>query len=471
MNKVLILIQLPLPHKSYGSMNKQSASHRWIFRAWTAALLGGNVALLSLAANAQPDEAAAPAVAGWNDNYAYDLPESLVAEGRRHMAQHAYSEAQAAYSRAWQVTRINHGLESGEQIRPIEHLLDALLAQNKWEEFDQQINYLSWLNESAHRDDPEQRVEGLITISNWYRAAAATLDDSRSNWYLIRAKHLNWQAISVLERSFGPYDLRLAPLLYRVAMDHYYQAISTQRRGMTSYEYKTDDKVLVNGWALNKNETVGRSYRIGRENLLRIRALYAHHGQSSPLTDALLLVHLADWELVFENGDRAAALYQTAYDHLLSAGIPNHDVERFFDRPVVLPSTHLSLQWPLWESPWEEKPLEYVAWSPAYPGAQKPDDPLDTYRNRLESLMSQRAVVRLNPDSAFATGFESESDPHRFNYVVSDLDLSENPEVNDSLLDWVYAELPMLKLRPRILDGKLTVHEAVTLDYVFSPRR
>ena len=463
MNKVLILIQLHLPYKSQRFMSKHTASHPTSLLAWSVILLGGMLSGLNSPASAQSDS--------WIDNYSHELPESLVSDGRRLMAQHAYDEAEAAYARAWQVTRINHGLTSANQIRPIEHLLDALLAQGKWEDFDQQINYLSWLNDTAHQDDPQSRVEGLTTISNWYRAAAASMDDSRSNWYLIRAKHLNWQAISEIERHYGPGDMQLAPLLYRVAMDHYYQAISTQRRGMTSYEYKTNERALVNGWSLSKNETVSRSYRIGRENLLRIRALYARNGRQSAITDALLLVHLADWELVFENGEAAAAYYQAAYARLEEAGIPPQDVERFFGRPVVLPATHLTLTWPLWESAWDDQPLEYVAWSPAYPGAQKPDDPLDTYRNRLESLMSQRAVVRLNPDSAFATGFERETDPDRFNYIVSDMDLSENPEVNESLIDWVHAELPMLKLRPRMLNGKLTVHEVVTLDYVFSNRR
>lgn len=407
----------------------------------------------------------------WINNFAFERSESLINEGRQLMAEHHYAEAELVYDQAWQITRINHGLHDPGQIKAVEHLLDALLAQSKWDEFDQQLSYLIWLNETANQDDVASRVAGLTLISNWYRAAAATLSDQRSNWYLIHAKHLNWQAISLLESHFGTQDLQLAPLLYRVAMDHYYQAVSTQRRGMTSFEYKTDAKTPVNGWSLTRNETVNSSYRIGRESLLRIRSLYSHSAKASPLVDGLLLVHLADWELVFEHGVTATAYYGQAYKQLMEAGIDKEDVERFFNRPAVLPETHLRVQWPLWESDWEKQPLEYVAWSPAYPGAQKPDDPLDTFKSRLETLRSQRATIHLDPGTDSHEVVEQEYDPGRFNYVVSDLDVVENPEIKDSVLSWVYAELPMLKLRPRIQNGQLTIHEAFTLDYIFSGTR
>ena len=407
----------------------------------------------------------------WNDNYAFSQSESLIAQGRQLMAKRQFAEAEALFDRAWQIDRISNGLHASSQISTIEYLLDSLLAQNKWDDFDQQLSYLKWLNQTANRRNPEALVAGLTLISNWYRAAAATLNDSRSNWYLIHAKQLNWQAISQLENNFGPQDLRLAPLLYRVAMDHYYQAVSTQRAGMTSFEYKTNGKTPVNGWSLSKNETVNSSYRIGRENLLRIRSLYARSAKASPIIDGLLLVHLADWELVFEHGQTATAYYRQAYQRLAEAGISEDDVERFFNRPAVLPETHLRVAWPLWESAWDAQPLEYVAWSHAYPGAQKPDDPLDMFKSRLETLRAQRATVYLNPEINPREVVEQEYDPGRFSYVVSDLEVVENPEIKDSVLSWVYAELPMLKLRPRIHNGKLTMHEAFTLDYIFAQNR
>lgn len=429
----------------------------------SALLMAGN-------ALAQPGEVEADAQP-WNDNFSHELTESLIADGRRLMAMHQYADAENQYDRAVQITRINHGLHNSSQISAVEHLLDALLAQAKWDEFDQQLAYLDWLNRTANRDNPEQLIAGMTLISNWYRAAAATLNDPRSNWYLIHAKHLNWRAISMLERFYGPEDLRLAPLLYRVAMDHYYQAVSTQRRGMTSFEYKTDGKIPVNGWALSKNETVNASYRIGRENLLRIRSLYARSANASAISDAMILVHLADWELVFEHGPAANAYYRQAYQRLAEAGIQQDDAERFFDRPVVLPETHLRVAWPLWESAWEQQPLEYVAWSQAYPGAQKPDDPFDTYKSRLETLRAQRATIYLNPGPDPGTVVGEEYDPVRFQYVVADLEVVENPEIRQSVLSWVYAELPLLKLRPRIENGRVTVHQAITLDYVFAQER
>lgn len=436
------------------------------FRHCAGVILAG-VGCLGTAMAQDPSNSLIP---DYVDNFSLMQAEALVDEGRRLMAEHAYSEAEQRYRQAWQITRINEGLYSAGQMRPIEHLLDALLAQSAWDDFDHKLEYLTSLNDHVHANDPDRYVEGLVTLSNWYRAAAAALYDSRSSWYLVRAKHLNWQAVTVVERYFGPQDLRLAPLLYRITLDHYYQAISTQRRNLSSYEYLSDAKEPVDGWSLSRNETVQRSYRIGRDNLQRIRSLYAASAPESLLTDALLLVHLADWELVFEHPERAAAYYREANVRLQEAGIAADDIQRFFNRPVVLPVRQLVLEWPLWESRWEDQPVEYFAWSSAYPGAQRPEDPLDTYRSRMEALMRQRAIVQLNPGTATQALTEG-GNPAHFTYVVRDLDTSESPELTASLRHRVYEELPMLKLRPRLLNGRLALHEAVTLDYVFDAPR
>lgn len=399
----------------------------------------------------------------WLDNYQPGGVEQLVAEGRGFLQDRDYPRAEQAFARALHVGRVSNGLFSPALDPLVELLLESLLGQGKWQEFDRHLEYLAWLHERTLGVDPESLVAGLLRQSDWYRRAAAALDDNRSTWYLVQGKFLSWQAVSVLEAALGPEDLRLVPVLYRIVLDHYYQSASIQRQGMSSFEFKTDAKVIANGWSLSKNETVSRSYRIGRENLERIRKILAVRGVNPALSDALLGIQLADWELLHGGTGRAFEGYQDAYWQLLRAGIAPAEVDDFFDRLVVLPEQEVMLDWQPPVRHDNEAPLRVRGWSVIYPGVQVPPG-LESGRQfrppgGLPEYATVQMVFGLNGAETDAAG--------RPGYLVTGLNVLDYEPRDETLLQRAFREIPALAFRPRFSAGRPLARDMITLVYEF----
>ncbi len=405
----------------------------------------------------------------WMDHFAFENAEKMLEQGKQLMAATEYAEAEQAFAQAVQFSRVNQGLRDPGQIAMVDYLLDALLSQGKWDEFDQQLEYLHWLNSVAYDADVDAHAQGLVNLSDWHRAAAASFSDSRNSWYLVKAKHLNWQAISLLEGRYGSHDVKLAPLLYRIVVDHYYLAVSTQRRGLSSYEFKSDSKIIANGWSMNSNEMANRSYNIGKEILQRIAALYDAAGNAPRAAQGLNLIALADWELLFDNGTIALDYYLAGAEALLDAGFSNQEIDSFFSTAVILPVRNFSVQWPEQaDDLGRPAVLRYVAWSRSYPGAQFPDDLFLRLGYAENPQYAARATVEINLHSNIGSSDERELSPKRFNYRVGNHKVVDAAPESSDLAGRIEQELAHLQFRPRINNGKIDVHQLVTLDYVFA---
>lgn len=400
--------------------------------------------------------------AQWLDYFQPGREESLIDEARQAVLDFRFAVAEQLLDQALQVNRASAGLHNPSQLDVMDDILQAQLLQRKWQGFDQRLDYLSWLNSRLYADDPERLAEGLLRQSRWHRAAAAASSDSSSAWYLIQGKYLDWQAISALENRFGKSDPRLVPILYRIVLSHYYQTVSIERRGMTSFEFKTQQKVIANGWMSSRSETVRRSYRIGKELLERIRAIHAVQGDASMITDGLLQLHLADWELLYGAVAEAAALYRQAYRQLVEAGIVESALDDYFAQPRVLPLETLQLTW---ESATDQGPgaLRFEAWSRVYPGVQVPAEFLKLPYS-LQRTDSGRARARLTVN-------REPDDPLALDALNSgfDVQLLDVEPVSPQLQERARAEIPLLSLRPRLKGGELVAHEPILLDYRFAP--
>ncbi|MCH7817282.1 MAG: hypothetical protein IIC60_12005, partial [Proteobacteria bacterium] len=216
--------------------------------------LVGTVSINSFAASAPPvsateldDDGTEPP--HWINNFDQALSESLAQQANVLMEQGFYADAELAFAQALQAERINHGLHNSNQIPLLEALLESLLAQRKWDKLDQRFAYWEQLNRRivfsnvSKLLDSEQRLSGLYM-------AAASRGTSQSAWYLIKAKNVNWQAVTVIEQIYGKDDLRLPHWLYKIVLTHYYQSHLNQRRWMTSFEYKSNKQAFIPGWEL-----------------------------------------------------------------------------------------------------------------------------------------------------------------------------------------------------------------------------
>ncbi len=405
---------------------------------------------------------------GFLNNFAQTQFEILMDEGHELLERGRYEEAERVLSEAVQNIKINYGLDSTFQLPAVNLLGEALVAQGNWAALDRQLAYFEWINDNHYDKDIEVYLRWTEVLSRLYLAVAADINSPSNAHYLITAKNLNWRAVSAIESRFGEQSLRLAPWIYNIVQIHYYQSALSDRRGLTSYTYKTESPEIVSGWALGKTESLQKSYGIGRELLQRIRVLYRNSDLASVETDALIQLYQADWEFLFGNSRNAMRLYSSAIDNLRSAGHAQEQLNKLFSRVQVLPEQSLQLDWnSRINSELEQgsdNVLSYLAWSPVFPATELPSKKLpglssrhrDGYAllsfnlNTQESSLSANSEVSLNPD-----------------IKVSNIQfLQSNPDW-DIAKSQVEQEVSQLHFRPRIHDGRVSLSTSVEMEYSF----
>jgi len=394
-----------------------------------------------------------------------ELPDStlMLENGQSLLQSGQVNAAEKLFYDAFQVSRANGGFYIPEQISILENILASSLLLGKWDQFLQRAEYLERLYAQLYGVNSAQMVQGWQTLSYWHLAAAAAMDSDLTVWHLIKSRTLLWQAVSQIEALSGKNDPALAPLLYQIALRHYYTANSTQRRGITSYELRTDSPSFVSGWAHPKNATVKRDYEVGVELLQRIRGIYAVNSQADAETDAMLLLHLADWQLLFGKGGEALGHYYDAWDKLNAAGFTADQLDRYFNRPQLLPVSNLSTRFAA-EQHADINKLTFSYWSAALPGVQAPSEhPFTMLMGAGNDISKAAASIDLE-----ASGFNSEVRGRRgngsFDYHVADISWAEEP-VNMAVAQ-AELNISLLKFRPVLITGEVVNAEDVALDYM-----
>jgi len=207
------------------------------------------ISLVALVTSAHGQEAVISQQA-WLNNYQRFYAEQLVEQGILAMQQGEFQSAEQDFSKAIQVVKVNNGLHSALQGPALSHLIESLLAQGRWEAADKQLASFEWLNKRSYSQNIFDYLEGSRELSRLYLQASAYYTNPRSARYLISAKNLNWRAVSSIEATLGTDHPLLTPWLYDIVLIHFYQASLEKRKGMTSYEFKSDDGEIVAGWAL-----------------------------------------------------------------------------------------------------------------------------------------------------------------------------------------------------------------------------
>ncbi len=398
------------------------------------------------------------------DNFYTSDYGALLAGALSAMENGRLTEARQGISDALQVIKVNHGLLSPEQFPALQLLAAASLEQLDLETFDQHLAYFEWLLRKLSVSDFDAYLAGTEILTSLYLDAAAIADNPNNAHYLVAAKQLNWRAVSAIEIRYGKENLDLAPWLYNIVLTHYYQSELTRRKGITSYDYKSTTPEVVSGWSLTKNESLEQSYSIGFELLLRIRTLYANSTKASPLTDALMLTYLADWELIFNRTDAALDLYNTAYEMVRAADTDIATLESWFARPVIIPPTSFSDSWPQTRSS-ADTTINFVAWSSVFPGVHRPE---------LLVALTRRTISKYSATANFDLSFnnsgsaaEPTDDFEHISCSVSKLRIDEFSPHNDLVASLAQHQISALHFRPFLLDGKPVSGSNFRLNYVF----
>lgn len=417
----------------------------------------------SLIAQEPPNPVESP----WQNNFAQALTEQLLDRGMAELQTDDFESAEQTFSEAMQIIKINHGLDSELQIPALQLLVESLIPQGKWQSLDQQLSYFDWLNRKNGSQDIDNFLNGTEILSRLYLTAAADSDNPQSARYLIAAKNLNWRAVSVIEAVFGNDSLNLPPWLYNIVLTHFYQSSTTRRRGMTSYDYKSDTQSIVSGWSLSKNESVQKSYRIGLELLERIRTLYTESEIASAEIDAMVLVYLGDWELVFNRGNSALRYYQQAYARFIDAGLEPDRINRFFNQTTTLPTSELNVRLDSIAVRDDNETLTFIAWSPTFPGAALPSAQL---LNSTLIIPGQRVLATFDLVPLRRSTTPAVNEFPNLDFLISELQLISATPDSESVKQQARREITALRLRPKLVDGAVGERRGIRLDYFFLPQ-
>ncbi|MEX0740966.1 MAG: hypothetical protein WD071_16660 [Pseudohongiella sp.] len=251
-----------------------------------------------------------------------------------------FDAAEVAFRQAFESVRADQGLFHEAQLPVLDRLLAINLARRDWDQFNYYLDYHRALSERIYQNQQVRYAEALETGADWHQSAALAMTDEHRTWHLIRARNLLWQAVSSLEQRPG-HQAGLSPLLYRIAVLHYYLTTEASLRGLTSLEVRTDQPVRVSGWSMSGSEAERRSYAIGQELLERIHRQHTSDGE-----DNHALAHidtlLGDWQLLFGKDALARGYYRKAYQALRADPSATQLIESLFGNTVVLPAPYFA---------------------------------------------------------------------------------------------------------------------------------
>ncbi len=396
----------------------------------------------------------------------------LLESGEQLLGAGQFAAAENRFYEAFQASRANYGFYNAEQIPILEYIMAASLKRGNWEDFLRRAEYLERLSMQLYANNPDLKLASLESLSGWHLAAAAAMDQERSVWHFIKSRNLLWLAVSQIEGQAGRNDPRLLPLLYQIALNHYYMARSTQRRRITSYELRTDTPTFISGWSQRGTEALRKNYEIGLELLQRIRSIAATNSQSDNEMDGMALLYLADWNLLFGRGADALAGYYQAYDQLHAAKIADDELSSFFSQLSVLPVKTLDLAFPETRSTSQSGATVFKHWSQVLPGVEAPQMHPFAMLNEAGSGIAGSAAKQVDMHLALQiTGADSVVRGQRisdFNYQATDIAALDNTRLSATDLASALAELAQIQFRPILLAGEAVNVQDVTVQYVFA---
>ena len=399
--------------------------------------------------------------------YEHERSEQLIARGLLQMEAKDFRTAEKTFLEAVQVAKVNYGLRAPQQRAALEHLIEALLAQQKWQLAGDQLSYFEWLNDEIYLRDFYDYLRGTKQLSELLYRASADAENSNSTRYLILAKNLSWRAISAIEATLGETDPELVPWLYDVVLAHYYQVSLIKRRSLLNEVTAQENSVQYQGWTLAKSESLRISYRIGRDLLSRIQQILSA-GQDSPTeASALAVIYQADWELLFGHEAIAMTLYGEANRQLSSIGALSERLNQLFGQPRVLPDPVLYTSLNRLEAALAQGPIQFRAWTPNYPGAQLPSAKVAL----ADRAQPSSALVEFTLLPAPPIALMGNRRIIKLGFGLRNVDVLEITPRASALANEVRYQMSLLQLRPALKDGSPVEMDGLQLRYHFAPQQ
>ena len=271
--------------------------------------------------------------------YGEGLAEQLVGLGLAYKNLGQYPPAMAAFNRSLLVTRVNLGLYTLEQIPILEQIIATNTAAGDWTALNQNHQYLYWVYLRNYGVDDPRLLPVIDRLGYWQLHAYTYDNQAEGNNHLDQANNLFHDAIAIIESHYGPYDQRLLDPLYGIVLINYQIKATLNANfgstpdGMSIFD---DDLGTIN--ASDIQFYINSAYRTGKEALLRIIDIQAHNQDLAPSAAGIGLVHLGDWDLLFDRRDAANKTYAQACAQLATSGMAKAEIDQLFAQPRSLPA-------------------------------------------------------------------------------------------------------------------------------------
>ena len=289
--------------------------------------------------------------------YEVQLSEILLDLGETYQSLELHTEALKTLNRSLQITRVNNGLYSLDQLSILEKMIESNKAIKDWEEVDKSYAHLYWISKRNYGDFDTRLLPVIERLGKWHLHAYNKDVDGRPFLHLVEAEGLYTKALSIVESQHGADDPGLLKALYGIALTNYrIAAFASSAEGLEEINYglrassssSRSQRVLQQEFA--RQDLIFRSYAKGKNAMKRVVDIHAKTEGLPIESHALALAHLGDWYLLFNKRNSAAEAYDQAYKLMSATEESKKDIDAFFAQPRMLPTISLPIE--------DEEPLE-----------------------------------------------------------------------------------------------------------------
>lgn len=138
--------------------------------------------------------------------YDVRLSEAMHQLGRSYQESGQHELALEFLKGAWQISKVNYGLYSEDQIPTLELIIYSEMELQRWESVDGHYAYLELLHRRIYDANDPLLELGLQKVSAWHVHALSIRDSSKHVAHLRKAYHLFKDRLEMAEQNLDPED-------------------------------------------------------------------------------------------------------------------------------------------------------------------------------------------------------------------------------------------------------------------------
>jgi tetratricopeptide (TPR) repeat protein len=270
--------------------------------------------------------------------YGASVSEELLSLGTFYQQHGKHRQAIKVFKRSLHLKRINEGLYTLGQVPIVQRLIESFLEQKEWRSADQRFKYLNWLYQRNYTDDALELYPFKMQMASWYLKSFSLNRLKEPAVDLLRSHIGYMQAIDIMTKAYGPYDLRLISSIRGSLLVNY--LIATANLRVSNLEVSDSGNISggLNGIITKMGHLKNKSLKQGISLINQEIDIYQAQAKVNYHSVTASKLKLADWYLMYGKRDTAMQRYQEAYQYLSEHIQDGQVIEQTFAKTVILPN-------------------------------------------------------------------------------------------------------------------------------------